>query len=68
MEEIQEKLLQELKNDIPDLAFIYDEATINQMPIILGELLENEKAKFHKKLMTTDEKITFELFDDDSEL
>jgi hypothetical protein len=43
MHETKERLLQELKNDIPDLVFIYKEATVKCMPLILEELLEKEK-------------------------
>ena len=68
MHEIKERLLQELKKDIPDLVFIYKEATVKCMPAILEELLEKEKWEFNKKLEANDRDITFELFDDDSEL
>ena len=68
MQEIKQKLLQELKKDIPDLVFIYDDETLKILPLILDELLEKEKDEFNKKLEIRDEDIHFKLFDDDSEL
>ena len=66
---IQERVLQELgKTDFPDLQFLYSPEVLAEAIDILDTLLGQEKADFEKKLLTPDEEICFDTFDDFSKL
>jgi len=64
---IKEKVLQELNNkQFPDLKFLFSEEVLNISIEILDELLEKEKKDFENILNIEDEKLNFNLFEDDS--
>jgi hypothetical protein len=69
MPNFKQQIRKELKNtDIPDLKFFYSHEALLCAPEILRELLEEEKQDFYSKLETPDSEVTFELFDEFSEL
>jgi hypothetical protein len=66
---IKEQILNELNNiKIPNLKFLFSLEVLDISLPLLRELLEQEKQDFENKLKTPNEKITFELFDDFSQL
>lgn len=67
--ELKNKILYELEISwIPDLAFLYSEKSLQVIPELLGELLDEEIIKFHKLLETPDSDINFEIFEDEDKL
>ncbi|MDD2565472.1 MAG: M3 family metallopeptidase [Candidatus Gracilibacteria bacterium] len=67
--ELKNKILYELEiSGIPDLAFLYSEKSLQVIPELLGELLDEEIIKFHKLLETPDSDINFEIFEDEDKL
>lgn len=54
--------------NFPNLQFLFSKETLSIAPEILEELLEQEKSDFQTKLTTPDSEITFETFDDISQL
>ncbi len=67
--QIKTKIREELtKQGIPDLKFLFSDEAIEVIEELLDELLEEEKVIFNSKLTTSDNDITFELFDDESSL
>lgn len=66
---IQEKILKELKNPgFPDLRFLYWDEVMKAAPEVLDMLLEEEKKDFEAILATADTDITFDTFQDTSDL
>ncbi len=66
---IKERISTELeKPDFPNLDFLYSPQVLQISEEVLDELLEKERQEFQQKLETPDTDITFELFDDFSEL
>ena len=67
--ELKNKIIFELeREDFPNLKFLFSEEVLEISEELLLELLEEEKIDFEKKLKTSDEKITFELFEEESKL
>jgi len=66
---LKQQIRDELKNtDFPNLKFFYTKEALLCAPEILQELLEEEKQDFAIKLATPDTEITYELFEEFSEL
>jgi hypothetical protein len=64
---IKEKIISELKDPhFPNLELLYSQQALELAPEILEELLVNEKNNFENKLLTPDDEITFETFEDTS--
>jgi len=66
---IKQKIVSELENtEIPNLAFLFSEEVLEVAEELLLDFLEEEKKEFEEKLKISDEKITFELFEEESKL
>ena len=67
--ELKQKIINELeRKDFPNLQFLYSEEVLNIAEDILLEFLDEEKKKFNDKLQTEDKEITFDLFEEESNL
>jgi hypothetical protein len=63
---IKEKVIKELeKKDFPNLNFLFSEEVLDIAPVILDELLEEEKKDFEKKLKLKNKEINFDIFNED---
>lgn len=65
---MKEKIIQKLKKDVLDLQYLFDEKNLENTLEVLEELLKKEKQDFEQKLKVSNEEITFDTFDDFSEL
>jgi Zn-dependent oligopeptidase len=66
---IKNKIISELeKYEIPNLKFLFSEEVLNIAEELLLEFLEEEKKDFEEKLKISDEKITFDLFEEESNM
>lgn len=66
---IKNKIIQELENsEIPDLKFLFSKEVLEISEELLLEFLEEEKKEFEEKLKISDDKITFDLFEEESKL
>ena len=66
---LKDKIYQELqKSDFPNLQFLYSKEVLDIAQEVLEELLEKEKKDFEEKLLVDDSDISFETFDDISDL
>jgi Zn-dependent oligopeptidase len=66
---MKNKIIIELeKKEIPNLAFLFSEEVLEIAEKVLLELLEEEKISFEKKLKIENNKITFNLFEEESTL
>ncbi len=64
---IKNKIRSELHaTDLPDLEFLFSQEVLEVAEEFLWELLEEEKIHFEKKLWISDDKISFELFEEES--
>ena len=69
MTNIKERVIEELqRKDFPDLKFLYSDEVLDIALELLWELLEEEKKDFENKLKIKNEDISFETFEEDSEL
>ena len=69
MTNIKQKILEELeKSELPDLKFLFSDEVLEVAPEVLQELLEGEKKDFEEKIEIKDEEISFDTFEDFSEL
>lgn len=69
MQNIKERILDELKNDwFPNLKFLFSDEVLNIALELLEELLENDKKDFEELLKIENKDLTFESFEDESNL
>jgi hypothetical protein len=62
---LKQKILVALQNpNFPDLKFLYSDRVLDLAPEILEELLTQEEQDFQQKLLTPDNKICFETFEE----
>lgn len=67
--EIRSKILVELANKwVPDLKFLYSSESMEIIPEILNEFLEEEKTRFLNLINTPNEKISFSIFEEEDKL
>jgi Zn-dependent oligopeptidase len=66
---IKQKIINELqKKDFPNLKFLYSEEVLDIASEVLNDFLEQEKKDFETKLKTLGENISFDTFNEESEL
>lgn len=66
---LKEKIIYELtRRDFPNLKFLYSSEVLDYAPELLEEFLEEEKKDFDEKLKLKNEEITFDTFDEESEM
>lgn len=67
--ELKQKLINELQKEwFPDLKFIYSDAILGIAPQMLEEFLEIDKQKFEDFLKVENKDLTFDSFEDESNL
>jgi hypothetical protein len=67
--EIKKRILNELKKDwFPNLWFLFSEEVLDISKELLEKLLEEEKQKFEELLKIKNEDLTFDSFEDESNL
>lgn len=67
--ELKQKLINELQSDgFPDLKFIYSDEILDIAPQMLEEFLEIDKQKFEDFLKIENKDLTFDSFEDESNL
>lgn len=63
---ISKQIMNQLRKDgFPDLELLYSEESLAIAPMILNKLLQQEKTEFEDFIQMSNEKITFESFDDE---
>jgi oligopeptidase A len=66
MNKLKNQILSELqKQEFPNLKFLYSKEALKYAPEVLEELLEIEKQKFKKLLKIKNEKLTFDILEDE---
>ena len=66
---LKQKIINELQFDgFPDLKFLFSEEVLNIAPELLEEFLETDKQKFEDFLKVENKDLTFDSFEDESNL
>lgn len=68
MNDIKQALISSLSSDIPDFNFMQKAEVLDVFPILLEEMLEQEKEDFLQKLKMKNSEIDFEAFEEESKL